>query len=360
MSVSIAGLVRAQHADLAALDAKLARRQHVVIRRVLDQQGEDLRVQERGKWGAATRQRLLLFLGHGARTMAAAQAVELGAGLYDVVGLSQGHAARWLSTLDRHYQGEERPFAWTSKAWAIARGQEHLDSRLRTFYMSFSRYGALVVGEVEQALGRLSKGASWDEIRALVTKATAKQTAGKAWMVERIVRTEAAHAYSSTAWKAMLEEDTPGDPMFKKLVAVHDKRTGKDSVMLDGQIRPVREMFFDAFHGFSYQHPPNRPNDREIVVPWRASYGDSRKMRGKRARRRMPEVVVDQPPVEDRERKMAAAFDAVKAAQHTLMATASSGPSAAGPRAKARKALELARSKEAKARAAAKKRLASR
>lgn len=333
MSVSIEGLVRAAQAELAGLDTKLRRRQHVVIRKVLAQQGEDLRVQEKGKWGAATRQRLLLFLGHGARTMAAAQSVDLGAGLFNVVGASQGHAARWLATLDQHYLGELRPYAWTSKAWAIATGQEHLETRLRAFHGSFLRYGSLVVGDVERALGKLALGASWDEVRALVAKATAEQTAGKSWMVERIVRTEAAHAYSAAAWRAMLEEDTPGSPMLKKLVAVHDLVTGKDSMLLDGQIRPVREPFFDEWNGRHYMHPPNRPNDREIVVPWRASYGDHRKARGKRARRMMPEAKPTRVPVEDRKRQIVEGFDAVKAAQRTLAETVGVAVPARLPRA---------------------------
>ncbi len=50
------------------------------------------------------------------------------------------------------------------------------------------------------------------------------------------------------------------------LVATFDRVTGRDSVLLHGQVRPVREPFFDAFNGRSFMAPPNRPHDREMLV----------------------------------------------------------------------------------------------
>lgn len=85
-------------------------------------------------------------------------------------------------------------------------------------------------------------------------------------------------AWNGTQLAALQSEDDPddddGDRMLKKLVAHFDNVTGRDSVLLHGQTRPVDKPFFDSFHGVTYMAPPNRPNDREVIVGWRKSYGD--------------------------------------------------------------------------------------
>lgn len=88
-------------------------------------------------------------------------------------------------------------------------------------------------------------------------------------------------AWNGTALEAMKTEDRTSkeddfeyDPMFKKLVATFDDVTGRDSVVLHGQTRPVDQPFYDKVNGITYMAPPNRPNDREIIVPWRESYGE--------------------------------------------------------------------------------------
>jgi hypothetical protein len=299
-STTIAALLRERQEALQALDEKLQRRQARIVRKALARQDAVLQNSEMGLWGAATRQRTLLLLGHGTRSMVREQVEELGVGLYDAVELGQMHTAGWLTTLDQAFLGDVRPFAWTSRAWADAVAEEVLESRLRAFRGSFERYGTKVIGAVEKALAKLQVGAPWSEVRETVAKATAAETKGRAWMVERIVRTEASAAYNGSTWRALLAEDHPERPMLKKLVAVFDLATGQDSIMLDGQIRPVREMFFDGYHGFHYMHPPNRPNDREIVVGWRGAWGDDRKARGERAKRRIARVepTPPQPPAE--------------------------------------------------------------
>ena len=62
--------------------------------------------------------------------------------------------------------------------------------------------------------------------------------------------------------------------MHKKLVSTFDTVTGRDSVKLHGQTRLVNKPFYDSVNGISYMAPPNRPHDREIIVPWRTSYGE--------------------------------------------------------------------------------------
>jgi hypothetical protein len=60
--------------------------------------------------------------------------------------------------------------------------------------------------------------------------------------------------------------------MLKRLVSTFDSKTGRDSIRVHGQVRPVRDPFFDGNR--YYQAPPNRPNDREVLVPHRAEWGE--------------------------------------------------------------------------------------
>ena len=55
-----------------------------------------------------------------------------------------------------------------------------------------------------------------------------------------------------------------------------DKRTGEDSKILarNNPIVPIDEPFVENSTGkeLVYMHPPNRPNDRAIMIPYRDSW----------------------------------------------------------------------------------------
>jgi len=72
--------------------------------------------------------------------------------------------------------------------------------------------------------------------------------------------------------------------MQKRLVATWDDRTGDDSKQLDGQTVDVNKPFvwhvkdskgLPTGKVVYYMQPPNRPNDREVVIPWRPEWGDT-------------------------------------------------------------------------------------
>lgn len=105
------------------------------------------------------------------------------------------------------------------------------------------------------------------------------------WRAERIVRTETAYSYGVTKQKGMAEMKQRDFPdMQKKLIATFDSRTGKDSEELHGQVQDVDKPFIwkvrDARGNVKkivrYMHPPNRPNDREVVIPWRPGWREDR------------------------------------------------------------------------------------
>lgn len=79
---------------------------------------------------------------------------------------------------------------------------------------------------------------------------------------ERIVRTESSFAMH----RRQLEDAKAADlGMVKQLLATFDNRTGDDSRSVHEQVRELDEPFEDN-EGRRYQHPPNRPNDREAMV----------------------------------------------------------------------------------------------
>lgn len=98
---------------------------------------------------------------------------------------------------------------------------------------------------------------------------------GERWQAERIVRTEAAYAHGASKQRAMeLTQEELGGPLHKRLIETFDDRTGDDSFLLHGQTVPIDKPFrWKAKRGgkwvvIDYMHPPNRPNDRAVVIPW--------------------------------------------------------------------------------------------
>lgn len=90
----------------------------------------------------------------------------------------------------------------------------------------------------------------------------------------RIVRTEIARAKNIAAGAiiGILARRFPG--FRKKIVATWDTRTAYDSKVVHGQIRTVDETFLDGA-GRVYLLPPARPNDREVVIPWRIGWPET-------------------------------------------------------------------------------------
>jgi len=99
------------------------------------------------------------------------------------------------------------------------------------------------------------------------------------YRAERIVRTEMAHAHGAAKHQAIERTAKElGGKVWKKLIATFDDRTGDDSFLVHGQAVPVDQPFQwkrkvrGRWVLQRYMHPPNRPNDREVVVPWDPSW----------------------------------------------------------------------------------------
>lgn len=133
------------------------------------------------------------------------------------------------------------------------------------------RYGVETIGVFEDTLqqGLLARK-SWAEMRDDLIEQSPFLKGKPAHWAERIVRTEAMGAYNKAGWESVREADEQLGDMVKILSATFDDRTAADSYAVHGQIRRPDEPF-ESWFGL-YMHPPNRPNDREIVVPHRIAW----------------------------------------------------------------------------------------
>jgi hypothetical protein len=154
-------------------------------------------------------------------------------------------------------------------------------SLIRHHVSSARRYGPETTRAVEHQMAlSLTSGESVSEAVDRVQDTIA----GERWRAERIVRTEMSYSFGVTKQASMeaLAQELP-DRLQKRLVATHDDRTGDDSLQLDGQTVDVGHPFVWHVKNSKgaptgkvvfYMQPPNRPNDREVVVPWRSSWGN--------------------------------------------------------------------------------------
>lgn len=134
-----------------------------------------------------------------------------------------------------------------------------------------ARYGGAVMDNIENELAlRFLAKRTWGEtIEGVVAASPFLQGAPASW-AERLVRTEVMGASNAAAAAGIHALDEQLGDMVKILSATFDSRTAADSYAVHGQVRKSKEPF-DTWFG-KVQHPPARPNDREVVVPHRISW----------------------------------------------------------------------------------------
>jgi len=268
-------LLEAQADSIRAVQLQSQTRAAKLALDTLRQVKKDLAGMSLGSWGYAERLAVMRQLQAGVSQLTKGQTDLLALGLAETARVSARDASTWLHALDRQYLGVARPLRFESLGWIDNQANQLSKIRLRTYAQSFARYGSGTVTKIEDEIAKtILTGESWIKARPKVMAAVKDVVGDRQWMVDRIIRTETSAAYNGLQLNALIEEDTDDEPMLKRLVATFDSRTGRDSVGLHGQTKPVKEPFYDPFFGVSYQAPPNRPHDREIVVGWRASYGD--------------------------------------------------------------------------------------
>lgn len=265
-------IVAAMHSDIDRFGNQMGARTTRLAREAIVGLQADLSDMSIGQWGMASKAAAMVQLQHGIETLALRQAAVLDGTLPAITLASQGRMVELLTVLDRKFLGAPSPLRFDTLAWLENNTAQLSRSRLQIFPRSFARYGAAAVKEIEDELAKLAlTGQPWTKARPAVFKAIRGVVGDRQWMVDTILRTETSAMYNGTNLAAMIEEDTPESPMLKRLVATFDKVTGQDSRLVHGQIRPVREPFNDGKR--FYMAPPNRPRDREVLVPHRGAWG---------------------------------------------------------------------------------------
>jgi hypothetical protein len=98
------------------------------------------------------------------------------------------------------------------------------------------------------------------------------------WKLNRLVRTELHNVYNIGKIKAMqeLRESEEMPDLMKTLMHPMDQRTGEDSKYAASLqlVVPIDEPFVYKWRGEtrSFMAPPDRPNDRAILVPYRKGW----------------------------------------------------------------------------------------
>lgn len=116
---------------------------------------------------------------------------------------------------------------------------------------------------------------------AEVTQQVGNYFLGEEWKLTRIIRTELHGVYNTGKLQGMekVQESTLPD-LQKTLMHPMDARTGADSKYAADLklIVDIDEPFSYTWNGKirTFMVPPDRPNDRAILVPFRASWGEGR------------------------------------------------------------------------------------
>jgi hypothetical protein len=124
---------------------------------------------------------------------------------------------------------------------------------------------AASVGEVnhEEVVGRISQFFVAEE-----------------WKLRRIVRTELHNIYNMGKIRGMQHLSGDIEDLKKTLMHPMDQRTGKDSIYAAqlGLVADIDEPFEYEWRGKLrvFMAPPDRPNDRAILVPYREEWGAAR------------------------------------------------------------------------------------
>ncbi len=175
-------------------------------------------------------------------------------------------------------------------------------SLLRQHEVSIRTYGVQSIGEAETFLAQ-----SFMQARgyAETTSGLLSMVEGSRYRAERIVRTETSFAYNTAHATAIDDASELVDGLMRRWTEYVDDATGRpldarvanDSLVLHGQVcfQPEGATFegrstflVGGTGGFTmppdgrvnaklwgkrYAHPPNRPNDRSRLVPWKPTWG---------------------------------------------------------------------------------------
>lgn len=143
---------------------------------------------------------------------------------------------------------------------------------INNYESSLDAYGSDLLSQLSSNLTNAAIQGDLDF--STVSDKVSKFFIGEEWKLSRIVRTELHQVYNLGKQNGMLEiRDEYLPDMQKALIHPMDSRTGKDSKELAAQnpIVDIDKPFIQKYKGktYTFMVPPNRPNDRAILIPYR-------------------------------------------------------------------------------------------
>lgn len=199
-----------------------------------------------------------------------------GVGIGDAVGAAQeqGAAAGRAGLFEQLAEWTKAGLLPASPARADVAGDLLDPGLLEIKEASVRAYGTQAIAQMR---GELTRGTlagetlpqMFERLARVIDVGTDKRgnpVFNAAYKAERIVRTEhsyALHRRQIEDFRAMFGGEL--GEWRKQLVATLDDRTGPDSIFVNGQVREIDDLFDDN-EGRHYPHPPNRPNDREVMI----------------------------------------------------------------------------------------------
>ena len=200
-------------------------------------------------------------------------------GAFEAAKMGASHLFHEIKSFDQQFTGAVTPI--NLNAAVVAQDTaNHLTSKYET---NLAAYGNDLSTQISNGLFAASIGeSSYSEVVGRVSQFfTAEE-----WKLHRVVRTELHNIYNVgklTGFRQLKGTDeSPGDipDLLKTCMAPLDQRTGDDSKYVAhlNLAIPINEPFEYVWKGKqrSYMHPPDRPNDRQILVPYRTEWGKSR------------------------------------------------------------------------------------
>lgn len=191
--------------------------------------------------------------------------------------LAPRHVLNMVGKMEAHF-GRTTPVIQAAQAAVVAGIDRRIMPSLLMHHRETTKlYGRPTILKIQEQLARaIVQNQPVDEVVDRVSGA-AGLFEGQRYRAERIVRTELSYSYGVAAQAGMEDLRQKVPKMMKRLVATFDDRTGADSKELNGQTVPVDHPFLWVVTDskghktgkiVKYMQPPNRPNDREVVIPW--------------------------------------------------------------------------------------------
>lgn len=185
-----------------------------------------------------------------------------------------GDMIKEINTFEKKFTGSVQPLNMAG----ILRASEVSSFLINKHEASLDAYSEGLRAQVSQQLfsSMITRDTQYRTVSRMKSD-IGKFFLGEEWKLNRIVRTEMHGIYNYTKMKGLsqVKDDTLPD-LKKTLFHPMDDRTGDDSKALakENPIVDIDEPFVQKYKGktFTFLMPPNRPNDRAIMVPYRRAW----------------------------------------------------------------------------------------